>query len=279
MSWSQPKLEEPRGDPAFASWLGWLVPGLGHVYVGAPLLGLLAFLSVFGLFLLGVRLSEGLVFAFLDPDLRGPIAGALTPEAGNVAGLVWFMKTRGFGPPVPQPWPEHIHLGSWLMATSGMLNVVFTVHAVALARFPKGARLPGGVPATHVLAGWLLPGLGHMLQGRRLRGGLVFATLVGLLVLGTLMAEGSNLDRERHFYYWSGQFLAGAPVMILEALHGHAKVTHDIAYVDVGLVFGCLAGLLNVLCLLDVQAFGLRRVLETSSASPATRLETTGASA
>ncbi len=279
MSWNQPQHEEPRAQPAIAAWLGWLVPGLGHVYVGVPLLGLVVFLAVFGLLLLGVRLSDGLVFAFLDADLRGPIAGALTPEAGNVAGLIGFMKLKGFGPPIPVAWPEHIHLGSWLMASSGMLNIVFTVHAAALARLPRGARLPGGAPAVHVLAGWLVPGLGHLLQGRRLRGVLVFATLVGLLLLGSWLAEGSNLDRERHFYYWSGQFLAGLPVMILEALHAHAKVTRDIAYADAGLVFGCLAGLLNVLCLLDVQAFGMRRVLEGSSALAPERIESVGVGA
>lgn len=278
MSSSQ-TIQEPRGDPGYASLLGWLIPGAGHVYVGLPLVGLVVFLGVFGLLLLGIRLSDGMVFAFLDADLRGPIAGALTPEAGNVAGLVYFMKTKGFGPSVPTPWPEHIHLGSWLMASSGMLNVVCAVHAAALARVPRGARLPGEAPATHVLAGWLVPGLGHFLQGRRARGAIVFATLVGLLLLGSWLAEGSNLDRERHFYYWSGQFLAGAPVMILEALHGHALVTGDIAYADAGLVFGCLAGLLNVLCLLDVQAWGMRRALEQAEARPPRAVETSGVAA
>jgi hypothetical protein len=46
-------------------------------------------------------------------------------------------------------------------------------------------------------------------------------------------------------------------------------VTGEIPYVDAGLVFGCLAGLLNILCLLDVQAFGARRVLEGAEVEPA----------
>ena len=124
-----------------------------------------------------------------------------------------------------------------------------------------------------------MPGLGHVLQGRRVRGVLVFVALVGLLGLGTWLAHGSNLDRERHFYYWSGQFLAGAPVMILEALHGHTQVTGEIDYADAGLVFGCLAGLLNILCLLDVQNFGLRKLLEASGAESAGRVETAGVAA
>ncbi|MBL8859671.1 MAG: hypothetical protein JNL28_14290 [Planctomycetes bacterium] len=276
MSWSSTKTIEPRGDANVASWLGWIIPGAGHLYVGAPILAAVAFFSVFGLLLLGIRLSNGMVFEFLDADLRGPIAGALTPEVGNLAGLVYYVKAYGLWPNFPRPWPEFIHLGSWLMASSGMLNAVFVVHAAAIARLPKDTAVRGFAPASHVLAGWLVPGLGHVLQGRRARGVAVFVMLVGLLVLGTILAEGANLNRERHFYYWSGQFLAGAPAMLLEAWHGHALVTGDIEYKDAGLVFGCLAGLLNILCLLDVQAFGLRRLLETSDAEPAQRIETSG---
>jgi TM2 domain-containing membrane protein YozV len=271
MSWSSTqteKAQEQRGDPTMATWLGWIVPGAGHLYLGAPILGAIAFLSVMGLFFLGIRVSEGMVFEFLDADLRGPVAGALTPEVGNLAGLFYYAKTYAFGPGYPRSWPEHIHLGSWLMAISGFLNVVFVVHANTLARMPKGTKPRGFAPASHVLAGWIVPGLGHLLQGRRLRALIVFLLLVGLLVLGSILAEGSNLDRERHFYYWSGQFMAGGPVMLLEALHGHARVTHDIAYADVGLVFGCLAGLLNILCLLDVQAFGLKRAHEDAQREP-----------
>jgi hypothetical protein len=73
--------------------------------------------------------------------------------------------------------------------------------------------------------------------------------------------------------------MAGAPVMLLEALHGHARVTHDIAYADAGLVFGCLAGLLNILCLLDVQAFGARRVLEEAQRAPVETVPVEGAAA
>jgi hypothetical protein len=269
MAWSTTKTAEKRADPTLASWLGWIVPGAGHLYVGAPVLAAAVFLVVMGLFFLGIRVSDGMVFEFLDADLRGPIAGALTPEVGNVAGLLYYMKTFGFGPGYPRSWPEHIHLGSWLMATSGFLNVVFVVHANTLARLPRGVLPRNFAPASHVLAAWLLPGLGHFLQGRKLRAAIVFVLLVGLLVLGSLLAEGSNLNRERHFYYWSGQFMAGGPAMLLEALHGHARVTGDIPYADAGLVFGCLAGLLNILCMLDVQAFGAKRVLEEAQREPA----------
>lgn len=269
MSWSKSQDSSPRGDPTTATWLAWFLPGAGHLYLGLPILGIAAFLVVEGLFFLGIKLSHGMVFEFLDADLRGPFAGALTPEVGNPLGLIYQMKSFGFGLDHPRPWPEHIHLGSWLMAISGFVNVAFVVHANFWARVPRNSQPKSLSPGVHVFAGWLVPGLGHVLQGRRARGFVVFAVLVGMLVLGTVLAEGSNLDRERHFYYWSGQFLAGGPVIVLEALHGHAVVARDIAYADAGLVFGCLAGLLNILCLLDVQAYGVERGLSELASLPA----------
>jgi len=251
-----------RPSPDFAAVLTWFVPGAGHVYLGRPLLGILAFLLVEGLYLLGVRLSEGRLFEFLEPDLRSAFAGGLSPEVGNLGALVWQMKSYGFGSGIPRPWPAHIHLGSWLTAASGMLNACLMLQAHLLARTQSRASRAASVPALQVLAAWLVPGLGHLLQRRIARGAAVFVLLVGLFVLGTVLAEGSNLDRERHFYYWGGQVLLGVPAMLAEVVHGHARVTRDIPYVDAGLVMACLAGLLNVLALLDVFARAEARALE-----------------
>ena len=81
-------------------------------------------------------------------------------------------------------------------------------------------------------AGWAVPGLGHVLQGRRLRGTIVFVLLVGFFVLGTLMAEGTNLSRERPFYYWSGQLLIGLPALVAEGVFGAAAVKGEITFED-----------------------------------------------
>jgi hypothetical protein len=158
-----------------------------------------------------------------------------------------------------------MHLGSWLTAVSGMLNACWMVRAHLDAR-PNAQVLPVSSRAwIEVLAGWSVPGLGHLLQKRFARGVAVFVLLVGLFLLGTFLADGSNLDRERHFYYWGGQFLLGAPVVLLEGLHGHAHLTRDLAYVDAGLVMVCLAGLLNVLALLDVFCHSEARVQSAKS--------------
>jgi hypothetical protein len=258
-----------RGDPNLALALTWLIPGAGHVYLGRPLFGLIAFLLIDALYLIGIRLSDGMAFEFLQPDLRSPIAPILTPEVANLSAVIWHMRTYGFGEHFPRPWPAHIDLGTWLTAASGLANACLACQAAFLAKLPRGARAPRIAPGLLVLAGAILPGLGHWLQGRRLRGAIVFVFVAGFVALGTLLAEGANLDRERHFYYWSGQFLAGLPAWLLEIAHGHALVRGELRYHDAGIAFGTVGGLLNLLSWLDVYGAAERRALEPEEPQPA----------
>lgn len=262
-----PQVERPgRGDANVAALLTWLVPGAGHVYLGAPLVGIAAFLAINGLYLLGIRLSDGMAFEFLQSDLRSRIAPALTPEVGNLSAVIWHMREYGFGAPFPRPWPPWIDLGAFLTACSGILNACLACQAHFDARVPRGDVVRAPRPGLLVLAAWVLPGLGHWLQRRRLRAVLVFAVVGGFVALGTLLAEGANLDRERHFYYWGGQFLAGAPAWAAQLALGGEPVTGELYYRDAGLAFGAVGGLLNILAWLDVYGVAEREAL--ASAGP-----------
>jgi hypothetical protein len=260
---------ERRGDPSVAVLLTWFLPGAGHLYLGRTTFALAVFLALEGLYLLGWYLTGGRTFEYLDPELRGPLATLLTPEAGNLGAMLVHLKVAGFGTAEPVPYPTTMVLGSFLSAMSGMLNLFVAAHANLAARVPVTAARRGLHPALLVGAGWLLPGLGHWLQGRRLRGALVFALLLGLFAAGTWLAHGTNLSRERHFYYWSGQFLLGGPAILAEALAGHPPLTRELRFVDVGLLYACMAGLLNVLAMLDVFGVGEKRWLAPVASLPA----------
>jgi uncharacterized protein DUF6677 len=267
-----------RANPNVAALLTWFVPGAGQIYLGRLLPGVAILLLVDGMYWLGLKLSAGMTFEYLDLELRGLFAPALSPELGNLGGFLWQMRIYAFGPGYLRVWPEHIQLGSLLCALSGVLNICFMVQAHFDARAGEHVSSPKGTsrwsPSLLVGLAWLVPGLAHAVQGRKLRALLVSVTLVGLFVLGTALAEGSNLSRERHFYYWSGQFLVGLPAIAAEYLGGEMRVTHDIAYVDAGLVFGCVAGLLNVLAMIDVYAYSESRWLGLPLKSSARASET-----
>jgi hypothetical protein len=255
---------EPRSSGAnVAALLTWVLPGAGHVFLGRVAFGVACFALVEGLYWAGLTLSDGRAFEFLDPELRSGLATLLAPEAGNLGGWLYQMRHYGFGLGTPSAWPEHMRVGTMLCSLSGVLNACLMAQAHLDARradvrragaAPAGTarRLPAGLCAA---AAWLLPGLGHWLQGRRLRAAVVCALLVGLLALGTWLAEGSNLSRERHFYFWGGQFLGGLPAVALELGRSWRGVAREIRYVDVGLLFASVAGLLNILAMMDVYAW------------------------
>lgn len=265
-----------RGEPNVAALLTLFVPGLGHLYAGRWVFGLVAFAIVEGLYYVGFKLSGGLVYAFLDPELRGMFAPFLTPEAGNLGALLVHQKAVGFGPETPVAWPEWIRLGGMLTALSGVANAVLACHAHVDARVTPEDRARRPAPAIYVALAWLVPGLGHFAQKRFLRGAIVFALLFGLFAWGTLLAEESNLSRERHFYYWAGQFFVGAPALGWELLRGDTRVDHEIVGADAGLLFACVAGLLNILAMLDV--FGWSEA-ETFGRDPRAGAETAASAA
>lgn len=263
---TRPETDPDSGKASAAAFLTWFLPGAGHLYLGRTVTAVVVFVAIQGLYALGYWLSLGassdgvqrsLVFLYLDPELRTAFAPVLSPELGNLGAFLYQLRL-GYGDGQPQPWPEWMRLGSSLCGASGILNTVCMVHAHTLARTTFARRVEsadrGPHPALVVGATWILPGLGHLLQRRVLRGVIVFGLLVGLFAWGTWLAEGANLSRERHFYYWGGQFLLGGPALLAEALWGAKRITHELPYGDAGLVFGCVAGLLNVLAMIDAYA-------------------------
>jgi len=249
----------PSGDPTVATLLTWFIPGAGHLYLGRAGFGILAFVLVEGLYLLGLKLSGGMGFEFLQEELRGTFAPALAPEAGNAGALFYHIRSYGFGPGFPRPFPDHVVLGTTMTAVSGVLNICLMAHAHFEARLPKGVGAGLRAPAVAVLLTWLVPGLGHLWQGRRLRAALVFGSLVGLILLGSILAEASNLSRERHYYYWGGQVMAGLPALLLQAVWGARSVASHIPYAEGGLVIASVGGMLNILAMLDVFGWSERR--------------------
>ena len=257
------RAHERRGDPNVAVLLTWFLPGAGHIYLGRVMTGFLYFVVLEGLYVLGWWLTGGRTFEYLDPELQGPFATLLTPEAGNLGAMLMHIMVSGFGASEPVPFAPLAVLGYTLSALSGTLNLFAACHAHVAARGAKPARALH--PLVLLTAAWAVPGLGHWLQGRRLRAGIVFTLLVGLFVLGTALAAGTNLSRERHFYYWSGQFLLGLPAIVAEFIGGDARVSTELPRLDVGLLYASMAGLLNVLAWLDVFGVAERRWREADS--------------
>jgi hypothetical protein len=101
--------------------------------------------------------------------------------------------------------------------------------------------------------GWLIPGAGHMIQKRWIRGGLLFVSIVTLFLLGLAMegriykANGGDILDILGFI---GNLGAGGLYIITVAMDG-GKGAIAFATADYGTKFMIVAGLLNFIAIAD----------------------------
>ena len=101
--------------------------------------------------------------------------------------------------------------------------------------------------------GWLIPGAGHLIQKRWIRGLLLMSSVVIMFVLGLLMQgriykpnSGDILD----ILGFIGDIGAGGLYIVTRALDaGHGIIAHATA--DYGTKFIIVAGLLNLISVAD----------------------------
>jgi hypothetical protein len=110
---------------------------------------------------------------------------------------------------------------------------------------------------------WLIPGAGHLMQKRWIRGLLLMASVVVMFVLGLLMQgrvyqpNGGDILSILGFI---GDVGAGGLYIVTRALDlGHNVVAHATA--DYGTKYIIVAGLLNFICVADAYhiAIGKKR--------------------
>lgn len=137
-------------------------------------------------------------------------------------------------------------------------------------------------PPLAAFLAWLVPGLGHIYQGRRGKGVLYMGCILGLFFLGLWMGEGKNVfwrwtsptrDAENFRFSYVCQFFAGLPALpaLIQATLAHYGIGPILGgylaepplaelnalharlgkVVEVGWVYTVIAGLLNVLAIFD----------------------------
>ena len=142
---------------------------------------------------------------------------------------------------------------------------------VAVAR-PAGSlvgnvasRVPGarsaGYSALVLFAGWLVPGVGHMLLGKWIRGLLLFASIFGMFVIGVALQgkiytpnTGDLLDMLNFAGDLGNGLLYG-----VARLFDLGAATVQVAVADYGTKFIVVAGLLNVMAAVDAHSLAIGR--------------------
>ncbi len=119
-------------SPLVTGLLGWIVPGLGHIYVGRPGKALLYFILVVGTFAVGLRFSDFLCvnrarepYWFLGQALAG----------GPTAAILHL--TRDFA---VTHRPSFYDLGLLYTTAAGLLNAVAVADALGIADDRRAER-------------------------------------------------------------------------------------------------------------------------------------------
>jgi hypothetical protein len=110
-------------------------------------------------------------------------------------------------------------------------------------------------------AGWLIPGAGHFLLKKPIRGALLFLSVVGMFIVG-ISLEGKiytpNTGDLLDILGFAGQLGSGVLYMIARIFGlGHDSV--QIAVADYGTKFLVVAGLLNIIAAVDAHSIAIGR--------------------
>jgi Family of unknown function (DUF6677) len=121
-------------------------------------------------------------------------------------------------------------------------------------------RIGAAIPAC--LLGWLIPGAGHLLLGRRGKG------LVFLAAIGALFVLGVGMDARLQLYlgfedplallFSLAQMAVGAPYFLARSLGLEAGRVTSVTY-EYGNTFTAVGGLLNILVMLDAYDIAVGR--------------------
>jgi hypothetical protein len=121
------------------------------------------------------------------------------------------------------------------------------------------ARVAGrssSMPTMVLIAGWLIPGAGHFLLRKWIRGTLLFVSIVAMFSIGLALKgkiyspnTGDLLD----ILNFAGDLGAGL-LYVLARIFDLGQVTVQLATADYGTKFMVVAGLLNVIAAVDAHS-------------------------
>jgi len=113
-----------------------------------------------------------------------------------------------------------------------------------------------GKATAALILGWLIPGAGHVLLGKWVRGVLIFASIVIMFSIGIALqgkVYAPNMGDLLDMLGFAGNLGAGG-LYLLARMMGWGAQAVQIAVADYGTKFIVVAGLLNVIAAVDAHS-------------------------
>ena len=104
-----------------------------------------------------------------------------------------------------------------------------------------------------VLLAWVMPGCGHFYLGRRGKAVIFLVMITGAFVYGMWLSDFQNINPYRYNKAFIAQVFSGAPAVAGLIIQQHHTIIVDEGpqIFDVSFVYTCIAGLLNLLVIID----------------------------
>jgi hypothetical protein len=103
-----------------------------------------------------------------------------------------------------------------------------------------------------VILAWIFPGLGHLYLGLKTRGLFLGGIILALFFAGGVMCDFRNIEPLRRHDVWAlAHFFAGLPAAATAFVTRHLLIEQRRPYYDIGCLYSAVAGLLNLLAMLD----------------------------
>lgn len=135
----------------------------------------------------------------------------------------------------------------------GILLIVALVTFMMSAARKRDPKEPAGDPLLAMILGWCVPGLGHWLMGSRGKAVFFFVMIMSTFAAGVWLADFRNVKYDDNEFYWVGQLGCGAILMIANVFVGYPPAGKmPIEWYEIGLLYICVAGMLNVVLLLNL---------------------------
>jgi len=109
------------------------------------------------------------------------------------------------------------------------------------------------------LAAWAVPGLGHLLLGRAAKAAYFGVLILGIFVLGVWLGEGASVSAARFPIHIYGQGGAGVVAWLADRFFGSAPQNHTIDRLELGVVLTTVAGIMNVIAIVDAYEIARQR--------------------
>ena len=123
------------------------------------------------------------------------------------------------------------------------------------------AAASGVSPVVALIAGWLVPGAGHLLLGKWVRAALLMVSIVGMFAIGVALQGklySPNTGEPLDMLGFAGDLGSGL-LYLVGRLLGWGQAPVLVAVADYGTKFIVVAGLLNIVAAVDAHSLASGR--------------------